>query len=293
MFIKVWYPPKKNNMKTTIKHFSNYLIRIGYSEKNQIMLPNLITNFFNYTNKPLADIDKNDILNYHKHLQIRDTTKLSQISIARHIYALNVFFSYQLAQGNIAQNPMYTLVFARSSSKPIQILTQEEITTLFNACETHRERIVLNLCYNLGLRPSEAINLEMKDINLQTAQAAIYQENTKKWRIIPINDTALETFKTYLEKERVSNSSPVLFTTIKGDRTTANNINQTLKKILKRTNVPQKTTLHTLRHSIATHLLENGAALDTVSDFLGHKHLEFTQIYSRVGHKRNYDLMIN
>lgn len=284
-------------MKTTIKHFSTYLTQIGYSEKTQIILPKLITDFFNYTKKTLVDIDKQDVINYYEYINTRPkrrgTGYLSESHISHHVYALNVFFSFQLAKGSIEQNPMSTLVFPRPRSTPREILTQEEVTTLFEACNTYRERAILALCYGLGLRRTEAENIKLDELDFKHLTAYVREGKGKRSRQLPMTISVSNHLKNYINYQR--KAKPIVDNVLcsqSGNPMQGNDINAELKRIIERTDIKKKISLHSLRHSIATHLLENCAELDTVRDFLGHKHLETTQIYARVGHKKVYDLTL-
>jgi len=281
-------------MKELVEDFNTYLTHIGYSQNTKKMLPRLLNDFLHYTNKSLADIDKQDIITYYEHLKTKPkkggAAYLSESYINHHIYTLNVFFNYQLELGNITNNPMSTLEFPRPNSKPREIVTQQEVKTLFNACITYRERAVLNLCYGLGLRRSEVFSLNTEDINFQTAQAIVREGKGKKRRVIPISESVLNGLKTYLESERTSTKTNAFITTKRGERAAGDNLGGTLKKILDRTDIEKNITPHCLRHSIATHLLENGLSVENVRDFLGHKHLETTQIYTRVKNKQLWNL---
>jgi integrase/recombinase XerD len=281
-------------MNKIIDDFETYLIRIGYTESTQKMLPRILTEFLTYTAKELVNIDKSDVLKYYEYIKTRPKKRgigtLSESMINHHIYTLKVFFSYQMELGTIRADPMSTLTFSAPKTKPREILTQQEVNEVFENCITYRERAVLNLCYGLGLRRTEAVNLNIEDINFKTSQAFVREGKGKKRRVVPISPKVLQGLKIYLESERTSTKTKAFITTKMGERTTGGNLNSTLKTILERTEIEKKITLHCLRHSIATHLLENGLSVERVRDFLGHKHLESTQIYTRVKNKQLWNL---
>ena len=274
--------------------FEAYLIRIGYTESTQKMLPSILTEFLTYTAKELVNIDKTDILKYHEYIKERPKKRgigtLSESMINHHIYTLKVFFSYQMELGTIRVDPMSTLTFSAPKTKPREILTQQEVNEVFDKCITHRERAVLNLCYGLGLRRTEAVSLNVEDINFKTSQAFVREGKGKKRRVVPISPKVLEGLQIYLESERISKKTKAFITTRVGERATGGNLNTTLQKILERTEIDKTITLHCMRHSIATHLLENGLSVERVRDFLGHKHLESTQIYTRIKNKQLWSL---
>jgi integrase/recombinase XerD len=274
--------------------FENYLNQLGYSQASQIMLPRLLTEFLHNTNKPLENIEPIDILNYYEYIKNRPRKRgggtLSESSINHHIYTLRVFFNYQMEIGGITINPISMLSFPRPKTKPREILTQKEIKKVFEECVTYRERTVLCLCYGLGLRRSEAIKIDIEDIHFKTSLAYIREGKGKKRRVIPMNPTVSKYLKMYLESERTSTKTKAFITTKTGNRTAGENLNMTLKNVLKRTEITKTISLHCLRHSIATHLLQNGLSIDYVRDFLGHKHLETTQIYTRVKNRQLWNL---
>lgn len=276
--------------KKTVQRFKENLINLGYSKTTQNMLPNCVFDFLNYTNKELENIDKIDILSYHKHIQNRPNRRasggLSESYINHHIYALKLFFSYQLEIRKLSTNPMSTLEFARPKSVPRPVLTQKEIKELFAACETYKERCILSLCYGLGLRRSEVVHLTLEDVRFKTKLLYVRQGKNNKRRVIPMNKTVIKNLKNYLEKERKPSKQTAFILNIYGRPMRGNPLNKALKKILERTTIKKEITLHCLRHSIATHLLENGLSVEFVRDFLGHKHLESTQIYTRVKNKK-------
>lgn len=113
----------------------------------------------------------------------------------------------------------------------------------------------------------------------------------KKRRVVPINEKVLQDFKNYLYKERFAQQGEIAFITNQnGIRTSGNYYNKTIKTLIEKADIRKEISLHSLRHSIATHLLENGLSIEYVRDFLGHKHLETTQIYTRINKRQIYTL---
>jgi len=277
-----------------IEQFKQHLQQLGFTIGTQNLLPNCLKEFLQQANKELQTIDKTDILNYYEYIKNRPKKRgigtLSESMVNHHIYSLKVFFIYQMEIGRITVNPMSTLIFPKPTSKPREILTQKEIKQLFEACTNHRERAVLSLCYGLGLRRSEAVKITIEDINFSTGLAYIREGKGKKRRVIPMNKSIILNLENYLNKERKAKETNVLITTKSGNKSSGENINNTLKQTLERTEIEKKITLHCLRHSIATHLLENGLSVENVRTFLGHKHLESTQIYTRIKNKQLWKL---
>ena len=280
--------------KKIIQRFKENLTNLGYSKSTQNMLPSCVSEFLNHTNKDLDKINKVDVLNYYNYLQNRPNKRgsggLSESYINHHIYALKLFFSYQLEVRELVANPMSTLVFPTPKSMPRPILCQKEIKELFRACETSKERAILSFCYGLGLRCSELVNLTLKDVHFKTKLLYVREGKNKKRRVVPMNQIVAKNLKNYLKKERKPSKQVAFILNAYGNPMRGDSLNKALKKILGRTTIQKEITLHCLRHSIATHLLENGLSVEFVRDFLGHKHLESTQIYTRLKNRKLWTL---
>lgn len=277
-----------------LSSFKAYLIQIGYKKGTQKMLPLCVHEFLIFVNKPVENIDKTDILNYYEYIKNRPNKRrpgaLSESMINHHVFSLKVFFSFQLESGKMTVNPMSTLHFPRPKSKTREILNQTEIHTLFEACETHREKAVLSIFYGLGLRRSEGENLVLSDVNFKTNLLVVRAGKGKKRRVIPMNEAITQNLKNYVLKERKANDHAAFFCSKTGHQLRGNGLNLMLKKLLERTGIEKEISLHSLRHSIATHLLENGLSVEYVRDFLGHQHLESTQLYTHVKNSQLWNL---
>jgi integrase/recombinase XerD len=197
-----------------------------------------------------------------------------------------LYFEYLERHQIINKNP-YNLKLKHPKSNPRNILTQDQIKTLYKNCKTIVERTILNLCYGCGLRRSEAQHLEIKDINFDKKLLFVRSGKGKKRRVIPLTislATDLKNFYNYSNTYRNptqntylihSQNRPISYT----------QLNRIFKKLLDNTNKNsqiENISLHSLRHSIATHLLENEMPIEMVRDFLGHSSLKTTQIYTRV-----------
>jgi integrase/recombinase XerD len=279
----------------TIEDFRAYLMQIGYKKGTQTMLPICLNEFLNFVNKSVSSIDKTDILSYYEYIKNRPNKRrpgaLSESMVNHHVFSLKIFFSFQMEIGKITVNPMSTLSFPRPKSKAREILTPEEITQLFDLCESYKEKAVLSVFYGLGLRRSEGENLLLEDVNYKTSLLVVREGKGKKRRVIPMNKAISESLKNYVLKERKATSdTKTFFTSRIGLKMSGNALNKILKQLLERAGIEKEISLHCLRHSIATHLLENGLSLEYVRDFLGHQHLETTQIYTRVKNKQLWNL---
>jgi len=266
--------------------YRSYLVSLGYGLSSVQMLPACLGEFLDYCQKAPQSVESQDILAYRNHLQTRPNRRraggLSERYIHHHLYALRVFFDWQVENGQLAVHPMSGLRFAAPRSKPREVLTLSEVQALYHACESPRERAILSLCYGCGLRRSEAERLDIQDLDLANRWLIVRQGKGKQRRVVPMSERVGEDLKSYLTARSGQPWERALLLGRTGKRLSGSRINDCLKAILARTEIQKAITLHSLRHSIATHLLQSGMSVEYVRDFLGHKHLEATQVYTRV-----------
>jgi integrase/recombinase XerD len=289
---------EKNKLSTHIVGFRIHLERLGYSKTSVYMLPNCLKEFLAHQpHQQLQSITPEDIVRYHEYLQERPNKRtkggLSESYINHHIYSLRLFFIFCLENGTLTECPMASLVFKTPVSKPREILTQEEVRDLYEVAETYKERAILSVFYGAGLRRTEGEKLNLKDIHFRTGILYVREGKGNKRRAVPINKSISKYFKDYIYKERFSVENERAFITNKtGTRSKGDFSNKILKTLLERAGITKIITLHSLRHSIATHLLESGLSVEYVRDFLGHKHLESTQIYTRVNLSKASNIIV-
>jgi integrase/recombinase XerD len=232
------------------------------------------------------------IKNYHQHLQLKPGRKnigtLSDSSVLRHLSAIKAYFNYLQRTNQIKENP-----FVLKVKSPVHqvrtVLTQEEIGQLYEYCKTKEERAIVHLCYGCGLRRSEAQNLNVRDVHFEKKLLYVRKGKGKKRRVIPLTEMIAKDLKRFIgKKAKNQEAKEVAFLTdSKGERMQGERIYILFKNLLKRTGKHTDISLHNLRHSIATHLLENDMSIEMVRDFLGHEQLSTTQIYTRVNLFRN------
>ncbi len=289
-----------------VKNFKIHLERLGFSKAMVYQLPCHIDDFLKFTVKEVTEIESEDILNFHKHLQERPRKRgaggLSESYINHHVYGLKLFFGWQQEKGAILENPISGLEFKKPRSKPREILTEKEVAELFEACETLKQRAVLAIFYGCGLRRSEGEDLDLKDIHFRAGILYVRKGKNSKRRAVPLSKQVKTELWNYAINERklINNTSRTSSVAEMNEtafvlnqihkRSSGSTYNKILKSILERTSITKEITLHCLRHSIATHLLDSGLPVEYVRDFLGHKHLESTQIYVRIKNKHLWNL---
>lgn len=275
-------------MENLIIRFKTHLERLGYSKTTLYMLPKCVKEFLEVQQiKALDTITPAQIQQHHEYLQTRPNKRrpggLSESHINHHVYALKTFFKWLEANGELAINPISSLEFPSPKTKPREILTQTEIRKLYDQCENYRERAILSVYYGCGLRRTEGIKLDLKDVHFRTGLLYVREGKGAKRRVVPMSKQVQDDLKTYAYKERKAKPGETAFLIGQmGRRINENRASKILKTLLEKAEIKREITLHSLRHSIATHLLEAGLSLENVREFLGHSHLESTQIYTRI-----------
>lgn len=273
-----------------LEQFTKYIQQIGYSKGSQYQIPNCIKEFLEVTNKSFKSITQSDILNFYEYLQTRPlkrrTGALSEAMINHYVFSLKTFFSWLEQTQQIKYNPISNIKFKRPQGNPREPLSQKEINQLFENAITAKETAILHLFYSCGLRRTEAENLNTSDIHFGKNLLYVREGKGAKRRVIPMNEKVKKELESYYNNERTKVSEEAFILNRTGGRMRGDTYNKALKEILKRAGIEKEITLHHLRHSIATHLLENGLSIEFVRDFLGHSHLEATQIYAKVRAKQ-------
>ena len=270
--------------------FRKELQNLGYSKGVVNNYPKYAQSLINYTKTEAITITENQIKEYYQYLQTKPNQRRKGIISPSHIHsnllAIRLFFEYLQRIGKIKRNP-YTLKVKSPIKTTRNILTQEEILLLYKTAQNLEETILLHLCYGCGLRRSEAQDLNIKDVNFEQKLLFVRKGKGKKRRVIPLTEKITIDLQDYYKQNqwyRNENQESFLIN-IQGNRITGTTIYETFKKLLQKTKIntsDKNICLHSLRHSIATHLLENEMSIEMVRNFLGHQNLKTTQIYTRV-----------
>ena len=214
-------------------------------------------------------------------------------SISRNLIAIKMFYRFMLAENFINEDISSLIEFPRVSKKLPYILSLREINILlddsnFKGYLGQRDHAILELFYATGIRVSELINLKIDNINMENQMLKCIGKGSKE-RIIPFGSKAQRSLSLYLEKVRPKlDKDPkedALFLNSRGEILSRQGIFYLVKQYARKAGIEKKVTPHTLRHTLATHLLENGADLRSVQEMLGHSDISTTQIYTQVSRK--------
>jgi integrase/recombinase XerD len=273
----------------TVEKLKTYMINLGYTQNTINMVVRAVKEFLNYTATELQNIGTGQINDYYEYLQTRrhkyKKQPLSEVYIAHQVYSLKLFFNWLEETKQISENPISTMEFKRAKANARQPLTQKEIKALFNVVHSYKEKAVLHLFYSCGLRRSEAEALSTSDIHFAQNILYVREGKGKKRRAIPITDKVkqdLEKYYNRYRKNQYSKDKEAFILNTKKDRMKGVSYANILHELLERARINKGATLHHLRHSIATHLLENNMSVEYVRDFLGHNSLQTTEIYTKV-----------
>ena len=214
---------------------------------------------------------------------------LSTSSISRNFSALRSLFQYLISSGVLSDNPAKTIKNEKLTKKDPQILSSKEIELLLsqpslNDIKGIRDKAMLEVLYATGIKVSELTSLNIDDINLK--MQFIRCNNGNKERFIPLYPLAVKALNNYLDMSRklliINKDEQALFVNISGDRITRQGFWKILKGYAESAKISKQITPHTLRHSFAAHLLENGADIHDIQEILGHSDISSTQRYAQM-----------
>jgi integrase/recombinase XerD len=220
--------------------------------------------------------------------------RLSERSKARHIASLRAFFKHLQRVGAIHQNPTTRLTFPKAGLSLPKVLSGSEVEALLRQPDDvhplgKRDRAMLELLYATGLRVSELTDLKLHQLHLDPGYVVVHGKGGKE-RLVPLGEWAVDALRRYLEEGRITllkrKSTQEIFVNHRGGKLTRQGVWKIIKQYALLAKIRQNITPHMLRHSFATHLLENGADLRSLQSMLGHADISTTQIYTHVARTR-------
>lgn len=280
-------------MEELIEAFINYLHNVKKTSKNTELsyrrdLMKMNSYFSARGIKDVKDVKNEDLVGYVQHF---NDEKAAPASVSRSIASIRAFFNYLEKENIITDSPADGIKSPKIEKKLPQILTQDEVIRLLeqpsgDTPKDIRDKAMLELLYATGMRVTELITLKISDINLQMNYVDCHDPN--KDRIIPFGIEARNALKNYIEHSREAmienKNEETLFVNCSGAPMSRQGFWKLIKYYTKRAGIQMDITPHTLRHSFAAHLVENGADLRSVQEMLGHSDISTTQIYAALSH---------
>lgn len=244
----------------------------------------------------LVNVSREQITGYMTQLKEKG---LAAATIARKLAAIKAFYRFMTAEGYMDANPAEVVEAGTKGIKLPRVLSEDEVVRLLNqpditTAEGFRDRTMLEVLYATGMRVSELINLTLERVDLNMKYIIAFGKGSKE-RIVPLGSVAAEFLQQYLEKVRpklthAGRNTNIVFLAFGGHELTRQRFWQIIRAYGQKANINKALTPHILRHSFATHLLDNGADLRSVQELLGHSDISTTQIYTHLTNKRLRDI---
>ncbi len=244
----------------------------------------------------LVNVSREQITGYMTQLKEKG---LAAATIARKLAAIKAFYRFMTAEGYMDANPAEVVEAGTKGIKLPRVLSEDEVVRLLNqpditTAEGFRDRTMLEVLYATGMRVSELINLTLERVDLNMKYIIAFGKGSKE-RIVPLGSVAAEFLQQYLEKVRPKltheeRNTNIVFLAFGGHELTRQRFWQIIRAYGRKANINKALTPHILRHSFATHLLDNGADLRSVQELLGHSDISTTQIYTHLTNKRLRDI---
>jgi tyrosine recombinase XerC len=281
-------------MKELIDSYLIYLDKeLNYSDDTIDNYRRDLNNYCDYLNKnniSYKKITKLEILDYLKYL---DDIKLNNKSISRHLSSLRSFYNYLVEIKELDSNIFKRIKNPKVEKKLPNYLNIIEVEDIINEIpiktkEDIRNKCIFELLYSTGIRVSEASDLKYKDIDKNSMSIRIFGKGSKE-RIVYYGEVFSDTLNKYLQvrdKFLINGNIDYLFINKNGNKLSRQSIEGIINKIIKNSSVNHKISPHVLRHTFATHLLDNGADLRSVQELLGHENLNTTEIYTHISNER-------
>lgn len=241
-------------------------------------------NYWDTCGVRVGDVTESGLEQYIQHMEDDGRSKAT---ILRNVASIRCYYQFLLTQGLVRNNPAKDIKLDKEEKKLPMILSENEIELLLqqpnpDEIKGCRDKAMLELLYATGIRVTELIDLNTEDINLR--QGMLFCRNGKNERSIPIYYEAVRAVSDYMIKVRSameidSASGHALFVNLNGRRLTRQGFWKIIKSYAEKANISKEITPHTLRHSFALHLLQNGAELRDIKEMLGHADISSTQVY--------------
>ena len=277
-------------MKTYLATYESYLETEKHASANTVAsYMRDLRQFASYADERQLNVQDISQSNVSTYLDYLSGQGKSAATVSRSLASLKGFFSYLVREAVIDRNPALNIATAKAEKKLPQVLTGKEVERLLaqpkcSDMKGYRDKAMLELLYATGIRVTELISLNLSDVNL--AGSFIRCESKGKERIIPLYPAAVDALAVYIQNIRPKMIADIdetaLFVNVSGDRMSRQGFWKIVKSYQEKAHIDKDITPHTLRHSFATHLLENGADLHSIQEMMGHRDISSTQVYAQL-----------
>lgn len=284
-------------MENILKEFIGYLKNIRkYSNYTVINYSHDISDFYNFLNNKkvlYTNVNYNLIKEY---LMVLYNQKLSRNTIARRLSSLRSFYKYLLNNNYVQSNPFKLVSSPKKEKRLPKYLGINELEDIFRSIDTsnslgQRDSVIMEILYATGIRCSELINIKIKDVDFNKKEIKVMGKG-KKERLVEFGDYCYKSMKLFIDDGRKSliNKNKLLdhdYLVINnnGKKITTRGVAKVIDKLIEKASINKHVTPHMLRHTFATHLINEGCDLLTVQELLGHESLESTAIYTHVSNE--------
>ena len=269
----------------------------AHKDVNHVVERNAVANHTNDADESHFTLDSVERLTIRLWLGELSEKGLANNSVARKVAAIRSFFKFCFKRGIIEQNPAHLLVVPKKDESLPKTMTREAVRQMMELANGDsprklQDRAILETLYGTGMRLSELINLNEEDLDFSLRQVKVLGKGNKQ-RIIPLGSHALGALQRHLEykpelygKRTDEDARRAVFLSATGKRTYPRAVREMVKTYMKRTSEVTQKSPHVLRHSFATHLLDNGADIRVIKELLGHASLATTQVYTHTSVER-------
>ncbi|MFY0684624.1 MAG: tyrosine-type recombinase/integrase [Balneola sp.] len=270
------------NKSELISKYESKLILKNYSNRTVKVYVSGLAIFISYLRKnEVRDITPETLENFYRYA--REEMKYGY-SMMKQLLASIKFLYHEVLNEEIDFD--FNIKMKKPSTIP-EVLSVEEVQRLLNSFTNLKHKAIFTLCYSAGLRLGEILNIKISDIDSDRMQIRINQAKGKKDRYSLLSPKVLELLRKYVSEYK---PKEYLFEGQNGGKYSSASVQQLMRKHRKKANIKKKATPHTLRHSFATHLLDNGTDIRFIQELLGHQHISTTQIYTHVSSKNLKDV---